>query len=124
MLVQKLILENRKTISSVLRGLVALPRVGAAIANHETFEVDFKLAAWKTVHLINLFSKIRNIDSCIALSCDVELVVDQVGEFAEKGNDRSIVVVSNSQIVIGIVFVAFAEAHLSNYSNTPPGLSK
>lgn len=83
----------------IISGLPTFSGVGAGIAHHKSFEVDLSFSFGQFVFVDDLMSQVRNVNSCVALSSDVELVIFQGWEFCVKGLKSFVVVLGHSSIV-------------------------
>ena len=109
MLVQKLILINWKRISR----LVALSWVGAGISDHNSLEFYRKFPLWKFVVLQNFICQIRNVNTGIALPCNIKFVFEQVREFSKECDKSPVIIIGYCLISIFIISETFAKSNLS-----------
>lgn len=65
---------DRHAIERTRGGLVALSGIGACVADHDSFEVNFDLGVGQFVFIKYFSSEVRNVDSSIAFSADKELI--------------------------------------------------
>lgn len=65
-----------------------------------------------------------DIDSCIALSADVEVVLFQVWKLSEEGSQRSVVILGNCGVVVSVIAITSTKSNLNFIELTPPGLYK
>lgn len=68
----------------VISWLIALPRVSACVVDHDTLEVDSHFSVGKLVSSEDLVGQVGDVDACIALTSQVELIFFQVREFVEE----------------------------------------
>ena len=68
----------------VISGFIALPGVSACIVDHDTLEVDGHFSVGKLVPSEDLVGQVGDIDACIALTSEVQLIFFQVREFVEE----------------------------------------
>ncbi len=62
--------------------------------------------------LQNLFCEIGNINSGVALPCDVEFVFEQVRELSEECDESSVIIIGYGLISIFIISESFAKSDL------------
>ena len=97
MVVQILVLVDAHL--DVISGLPAFSRISAGISNHKSFKLDLGLCLRQFVVVDDLMSQVGNVNSCIALTSDIEFVVLEVGELGVKDLQSFVVVLSNSAII-------------------------
>lgn len=114
-LVQEFVLEDRHTIS----GLETLSRVCAGITQQKTFELDNGLSGrWLLIVFMNILCQIRDINACIALSCNIEVIFFQSRELYKELEQCLQVVLSHSAI-IEFLGLTHTESDLDNARCTP-----
>ena len=59
----------------VISGLPAFSGVRACVVDHNAFEVDLYIGLGQLVCLDYLVGEVRDVDSCVAFACNVELVI-------------------------------------------------
>lgn len=97
----------------VISGLEALPGVSAGIVDHNSLQVNRNLPARQFIPSNDLIGKIGDVDAGVALSGDVEVVLLEIGELVEEGNQRFVIVKGHTAIIVLEVSLGSAEAHSS-----------
>lgn len=90
--IEKLVLVDRHSILPEHRRLVALPRISACIAHHNSLEIDLCLCLRQSVLIQDHSSQVRNVDPSIAFTGNKELIVFEVGEFPVEVHEGVVVV--------------------------------
>jgi hypothetical protein len=93
-------------------GLVALSVVCAGVVYHKALEVDCHLSECLLVLVQDCLSKVRDVDSCVALPCQVQLVVLESGKLLVEFQQCLQIILGGSLIRIGVIPEALAEADL------------
>lgn len=97
MIIQIFILIDAQV--DIISRLPTLPWVSTGTVDHKTFESDFSLSCWQFIMFNDFISQPRNVNTCIALTGQIEVIFLQVREFVEKG-DQSFIVVLGGQSVV------------------------
>ena len=121
--VEELILIDRHAIFSELGRFIALTMVRTAISHQDALQSDLHLCADQLVHIDDLSGQVRNIDACVALSCDEKFIFGESWKLFIKGLQSMVVILGDREVVVSVVSCSFAESHLSKLYLTPPGLS-
>jgi hypothetical protein len=98
MLVQEFIEVLRVTLSGCLETLFG---VSAGIAYNCAVQSDLVCCCWQLVVVEDFIGKIRDIDTCIAFSGDIEIALFKVGKFLKKCDQSKQIISSRCLIIIG-----------------------
>ena len=83
----------------IISGFPAFSRVSASIVDHNSFQINFNMGLRHLISLDNLVCKVGNVNSCIALSSYVKLIVPEGGEFLIEFDKSFVVVLCSCSIV-------------------------
>ena len=85
----------------IVTRLVAFSRLGASVANHDTFKSDSDFSLRHLVFFDNKICEVRNVYSSVALACNIKVVLFKIWEFLNEKHLKSFkIVLSNTAIVV------------------------
>ncbi len=97
----------------VVAGLVALSGVSAGVVDHHTHQPYLLVRGSHPIRRNDLVCQVGHVNACIALSRQVKIVLLQVGELHEKGQQSFVIVFSCCAVVGFRTALRFAEPHSS-----------